>query len=396
MLNPQLEDLRDFPFDRLRALLGPLQPPADLEPLMLSIGEPRHPPPDLVAETLARSKDLWGKYPGIDGTPEFRQTIADWLIRRYGLAENAVKADQNVLPVAGSREALYLIGHVVIPREKAGQRPVVLIPNPYYHVYSAVPRTMGAVPVFMAATPETGFMPDFDSLDESVLKRTALAYLCTPSNPQGAVASLDMLKRAIELARKYDFLLAVDECYAEIYSENPPPGALQACAELGGGFDNVIVFHSLSKRSSVPGLRSGFVAGPADLIRNFRRLRSYAGATVPLPIIETSTALWREEGHVAENRALYRAKFETAQRLLGPKFGDIVPEGGFFLWLNVGDGEATARRLWTEGAVGVLPGAYMAQVDTDGFDPGAAFIRVALVHDLMTTTEALQRLVKIL
>ncbi|MCG8510950.1 MAG: aminotransferase class I/II-fold pyridoxal phosphate-dependent enzyme [Rhodospirillales bacterium] len=396
MLNPQLQDLRDFPFDRLRSLLGPLQPPADLEPLMLSIGEPQHPPPDLVVDTLARCKDLWGKYPGIDGTPEFRQTIADWLTRRYGLAENAVKPDEHILPVAGTREALYLIGHTVIPKEKAGQRPVVLIPNPYYHVYSAVPRTMGALPVFVPATPESGFMPDFEALDEEILKRTALAYLCTPSNPQGAVADLEKLKRYVELARKYDFLLAADECYAEIYGDTPPPGALQACAELRDGFDNVIVFHSLSKRSSVPGLRSGFVAGPAGLIKNFRRLRSYAGATVPLPIIEVSTALWREEGHVAENRALYRSKFEAAQRLLGDRFGNVVPEGGFFLWLDVGDGEEAARRLWTEAAIRVLPGAYMAQADADGFDPGVAFIRIALVHNLMTTTEALQRIVKVL
>ena len=396
MLNPALETLNDFPFDRLRALLGGLEPPKDLAPLVLSIGEPQHAPPPVVAQTLAASAHLWGKYPPVDGTPAFRRAVADWLTRRYALPAGMIDPDTQILPIAGSREALFMIGHLAVPRVKKAGRPVVLVPSPYYHVYSAVPQLMGAEAVFVPATAETGFLPDYAALDPALLDRVALAYLCTPSNPQGAVADIESLKRNIALAEKHDFILAVDECYTEIYMDGPPPGALQACAEMGSGLENVVVFHSLSKRSSVPGLRSGFVAGGPKTMALFRRLRSYGGASVPGPVIEASTALWREESHVEANRALYGAKFAVAERLLGPRFGPVTPAGGFFLWLNVGDGEAAARRLWTEAAIRVLPGAYMARPDDAGGNPGAAYIRVALVHDLATTTGALERLVKVL
>jgi len=400
MLNPDLDLLNDYPFDRLRGLLDPLDPPADKEKLLLSIGEPRHPAPPMVAEALERASGLWGKYPPVDATPAFRRAVADWLTNRYHLPGGMVDPDKNVLPICGSREALFLIGHLAVAREKNGKRPVVLVPNPYYHTYSATPLLTGAEAVFVPATKETGFLPDFASLDEDILERTALAYLCSPSNPQGAVADMETLKATIELARKYDFVLAADECYAEVYTETPPPGALQACAELGadggGLMDNVVIFHSLSKRSSVPGLRSGFVAGPDEAMRLFRRLRSYSGATLPLPIVEASTTLWGDETHVAENRALYKAKFEAAARILGPRFGDVIPAGAFYLWLDVGDGEAAARKLWTEGAIRVLPGEYMARTDAQGHNPGAGYVRAALVHDLETTVEALQRIADIL
>ena len=396
MLNPVLEQLSDFPFDQLRSLLDPLQPPRDLEPLFLSIGEPKHLPPQMVREIIDANEAGWGKYPGVDGTPEFRRAVAKWLSRRYRLPEDLVDPDSQILPVAGTREALFLIGHAAVPRRKRGLRPVVLVPNPYYHVYSATPVLTGAEPVFVPATEQTGFLPDFSAIDPHILERTALAYFCTPSNPQGSVADLETLKKAVALAREYDFVLAVDECYSEIHLGDPPPGALSACAEMGEGMNNVVIFHSLSKRSSVPGLRSGFVAGPAELMKAFRRVRTYGGASVPEPIIKVSTALWGEEGHVAESRALYRAKFEAAQQILGPRFGNVVPAGGFFLWLNVGDGEDAARRLWTEAAIRVLPGAYLARADADGHNPGAEYIRVALVHDLITTIGALERLVKVL
>ena len=350
----------------------------------------------MVREILDANAAGWGKYPGVDGTPEFRRAVADWLTRRYRLPDGLVDADSQILPVSGTREALFLIGHAAVPRRKGGLRPVVLVPNPYYHVYSATPLLTGAESVFVSATEQTGFLPDFSTLDPGILERTALAYFCTPSNPQGSVADMETLKRAIALARKYDFVLAVDECYSEIHLGDPPPGAISACAEMGEGMDNVVIFHSLSKRSSVPGLRSGFVAGPAELMKAFRRIRTYGGATVPEPIIKASTALWGEEGHVAESRALYRAKFDAAQRILGPRFGNVVPQGGFFLWLNVGDGEDAARRLWTEAAIRVLPGAYLARPDASGHNPGTEYIRVALVHDLITTIGALERLVKVL
>jgi N-succinyldiaminopimelate aminotransferase len=396
MLNPALDTFADLPFDRLRALLGPVEPPKDVEPLVLSIGEPQHAPPPGVAEVLAANAHLWGKYPPVDASPAFRRAVADWLTRRYGLPSGWIDPDTQILPIAGSREALFLIGHLAVPRRKKGRRPVVLVPSPYYHVYSAVPQMMGAEAVYVPATAETGFLPDYAALDPAVLERTALAFLCTPSNPQGAVAGLETLKRAVALAQRHDFILAVDECYTEIYTDGPPAGALQACAEMGEGLDHVVVFHSLSKRSSVPGLRSGFVAGAPAAMALFRRLRSYAGAGVPGPVIEASIALWGEESHVEANRALYRAKFEAAERLLGPRFGAVTPAGGFFLWLDVGDGEAAACALWREAAIRVLPGAYMARPDAAGRNPGSAYIRVALVHDLATTTRALERLVKVL
>lgn len=427
MHNPRIDELADYPFDRLRALLGDATPPAGLAPLVLSIGEPQHAQPKLLTETLAANAHLWNRYPPTEGTPELRAAAARWLTRRFGLAPDAVDPAVHVLSVAGTREALYMAADLAIPETKNGARPMVLMPTPYYHVYSGAAIMRGAEPVFLPATKATGFLPDLDAIGDDVWRRAALFYLCSPANPQGAVASLDYLKRAVALCRRHDVVLAADECYSEIYDETPaagadaskisnpaaepasgflfsrhaPPGALQACAALGGGFDNVLVFHSLSKRSSAPGLRSGFVAGDAALIARFRRLRAYAGAALPLPIQAASIALWSDEAHVEDNRALYRAKFDLAGQILGTRFGFARPAGGFYLWLDVGDGEAAARKLWAQGAIRVLPGAYMSRPVTsesapDGANPGRPYIRVALVHGLDATAEALQRLVKVL
>jgi succinyldiaminopimelate transaminase len=396
MLNPRVSVLPDYPFDRLRTLLDGVKPPAGLEPMVLSVGEPRHAPPAIIAETFARHADLWGRYPPGDGTPEFRRAVADWLTRRYGLAEGAVDPDRNVLPVAGTREALYLVSALVVPERKGGGRPAVVMPNPFYHVYGGAAAVAGAEPVTLPATAETGFLPDLARLDEKTLARTALFYYCSPANPQGAVAGIETLKAAIRLARDYDFALIADECYAEIYGDAPPPGALQACAEMGRGFDNVLVFHSLSKRSSAPGLRSGFVAGDAKLIGPFRRLRNYIGPQVPMPAIAASTALWRDETHVEENRRLYRQKFDMAAEALAGRCGFYRPAGGFFLWLDVEDGEKTAKRLWAEAAIRSLPGAYIGRPGPDGLNPGAPYIRLALVDPPAAVEAALERLVKVL
>jgi N-succinyldiaminopimelate aminotransferase len=396
MLNPRVSDLPDYPFDRLKTLLDGVEPPAGMKPLVLSVGEPRHSPPAMIAETLAKNVGLWGRYPPGDGTPEFRAAVADWLTRRYGLDQGAVDPERHVLPVAGTREALYLISALVVPQKKAGGTPVVVMPNPFYHVYGGAAAVSGAEPVYLPAAPETGFLPDIAALDKKTLERTALFYFCTPANPQGAVAGIETLKTAIRLARQHDFVLVADECYAEIYDRDPPPGALQACAALGGSFDNVLVFHSLSKRSSAPGLRSGFVAGDDKLIAPFKRLRNYVGPQVPMPTIAVSTALWRDEVHVEANRALYRRKFAIAEDILGGRFGFYRPAGGFFLWLDVGDGEATARRLWSEAAIRTLPGAYIGRPDRSGRNPGGRYLRLALVDDPKATAEALERLVKVL
>lgn len=387
MHNPRLDLLTDYPFDRLRALLGDSRPPEGVEPLVASIGEPQHAPPALIAEVLGANAHLWGKYPPVDGTPEFQEEARGWLHRRYGV-EGAP-----CLPLSGTREGLFMAAALAVDGKRG---PTVLVPNPFYQVYSGAAVMWGAEPVFLPATRKSGFLPDLDSLESPLLDQTAAMFLCSPANPQGAMASLGYLARAIELARRHDFLLIVDECYAEIHDRDPPPGALQACAALGEGFRNVLVFHSLSKRSSAAGLRSGFAAGDPNLIALFRRLRSYGGATLPLPVLAASAALWRDEAHVAENRDRYRRKFDLAETMLAGRFGFQRPDGGFFLWLEVGDGEAAARRLWTEGGLRVLPGAYLARDDASTGNPGAPYIRVALVHDEATAGELLKRLVNVL
>src|ERR1700720_4175626 len=332
-LNPQLDTLSDYPFEALRTLLNPVTPRVNDPPILMSLGEPQHQPPPLLAETLAANADKWNQYPPMNGTPDLRQAIAAWLTRRYRLPANTLDPDKHILTLAGTKEGLYLFSSLVVPREKGGREPVVLVPNPYYLVYNGAATMAGAEAVFLDATRDNRFMPDLAAIPRATLERTALFYLCSPANPQGTIASLDYLKQAIGLARRYDFVLAVDECYGEIYDRAPPPGALEACARMGGALDNVLVFHSLSKRSNAAGLRCGFVAGDPDLIARFQHLRSYGGAQVPLPLQQAATALWQDEAHVEPNRELYRRKFAVAEAALGRRFGFYRPPGGFFLWL---------------------------------------------------------------
>jgi aspartate/methionine/tyrosine aminotransferase len=270
------------------------------------------------------------------------------------------------------------------------------VPNPYYLVYNGAATMQGAEAVFLDATRDNRFMPDLGAIPREILERTALFYLCSPANPQGTVASLDYLKQAIGLAREYDFVLAVDECYAEIYDKAPPAGALEACAALGDGFDRVVVFHSLSKRSSAAGLRSGFVAGDPRLIGHYAHLRSYGGCQVPLPVQAAAAALWRDEAHVEENRAAYRRKFDLAEEALAGHYGFYRPEGGFFLWLDVGNGEEAALRLWRDAAVRVLPGGYTARPAAGRPNPGGAYVRLAIVHDEPTLAAAFERIRRVL
>ena len=396
MLNAQIDRLTDYPFQRLRELLDDAALPAGVAPILMYLGEPQHAAPAMVTETIVANAHLWNKYPLIDGTPEWREACWGWLRRRYALAESFLDPHRQILPVSGSREGLYVIASLVVPRRKGDATPLALIPNPFYQVYVAGAVMAGAEPVFVPATRERGFLPDLAGLGARTLDKVAIAYLCSPSNPQGAVADLEYLKRAVRLARRHDFVLAVDECYAEIYNDAPPPGALEACQALGGGLENVVVFHTLSKRSSVPGLRSGFVVGDPRLMHRFKTLRSYASPTLPIPILAASAALWRDDEHARANRELYRAKFDLAGQVLGARFGYERPAGGFFLWLNVGDGEGATRRLWSEAGVRVLPGRYLTREDEQGVNPGAGYIRVALVHDLDTVAEALRRIVKVL
>jgi succinyldiaminopimelate transaminase len=395
-LNPLLDTLSDYPFEALRNLLNPVQPRVNDAPILMSLGEPQHQPPALLAETLAAHAHEWNKYPPMAGTAELRQAIAAWLSRRYRLPQGAVDPDRHVLSLAGTKEGLYLLSSLVVPREKRGARPVVLVPNPYYLVYNGAATMAGADAVFLDATRENGFLPDLAAVPSATLERAALFYLCSPANPQGTIAGPGYLKEAIRLAREYDFVLAVDECYAEIWDKKPPPGALEACAALGEGFRNVVVFHSLSKRSSAAGLRSGFVAGDPALIAQFRHLRDYGGCQVPLPVQAAATALWRDEVHVEENRVRYRRKFDIAEAALGGRFGFYRPAGGFFLWLHVGDGERAALRLWREAAIRVLPGGYTARAADGRENPGQRYIRLAVVHDEAVLEAAFARIARVL
>ena len=398
----RFDTLPDGPFPRLNALIEGVAP--GKAPIVMSLGEPQHPFPDFVMETITAHAKEFGKYPPISGTPDFRAAVAAWLGRRYGLGADVIgpkkplDPELQILPVNGTREALFNIAFVATPLSKNGQRPAILMPNPFYQCYAAAALAAGAEPVYVAATRENGFMPDFASLPEELLARTAMIYFCSPANPQGAVASLEQLKDLIRLARRYGILLAIDECYAEIYDREKPAGALQAAIELSGTLDNVVVFHSLSKRSSLPGLRSGFISGDRDFLVRFRNFRNIAAPQVPMPIMAASAAAWNDEAHVEENRARYRAKIDAAERILGNRFGFYRPAGGFFLWLDVGDGEAATRELWASGGVKVLPGKYLSREDSidGGGNPGAAYIRVALVESQTATEEALARMAAIL
>ncbi len=396
MLNPRLGRLTGYPFQRLRELLADIPAPDGMSPIALSIGEPQHTPPSFISRILLEREKDWSRYPMIDGTHDFRAAVAAWARARFDLPEGMLDPDTHVLPLAGTREGLFLAGLVAIPETKNGARPLALVPNPYYHVYSGSPAMAGAETVFLSATRENGYFPRLGDVAPEIFARTAMVIVCSPNNPCGGVAQLDDLVEAVELARRHDFVLISDECYSEIYDDVPPAGALAACARLGGELDNVLVFNSLSKRSSAPGLRSGFVAGDPVLIREFKRLRSYGATAVPYPILAVSAALWRDESHVVENRAAYRAKFDVAQQTIGGRYGFFRPRGGFFLWLEVGDDVRATQALWREAAVRVLPGSFIAEEDERGLNPGHGYIRVALVHDLERIGNALERLVKVL
>ena len=395
MLSPLIAQLPDNAFPRLTALLAGVAP--GKPPITMHIGEPQHAVPAFVAPILAREAASFGKYPPITGTDALRTAIAGWLGRRYGVTADPATT---ILPLAGTREGLFLAAHVVTPQAKAAARPAILIPNPFYQCYAAAALAAGAEPVYVNATAATGFLPDIAGLDPALLDRTAAVYLCSPSNPEGAVADAAWWRTLFTLADRHQFTVLADECYAEIYDSTPPPGALEVSAAMGRGSERLLAFHSLSKRSSLAGLRSGFVTGDPTLIAAFAKLRNYVGPTVPLPVQAASAAAWDDEAHVTANRALYRAKFDAAAGILGHLNGFRRPEAGFFLWLAApardgNDGIAFARRLWAEQGVRVLPGANLARETIPGnpeSKPGTAYVRCALVNDLETTLTALQRI----
>lgn len=368
----RFSNLPEYAFPRLRRLLEGTEPGGT--PIAMSIGEPRHPMPGFVGEVLAANLSEFGRYPANDGTPELLGAISGWLARRYGVD---VGPDR-IMVLNGTREGLFNAAVALCPETKNGKRPAVLMPNPFYQVYAIAAVTVGADPVFVPATEETGFLPDYESLPAEVLDRTAIAYLCSPGNPQGAVASRAYLARLLALAEKHDFRVFADECYAEIWRLAPPPGLLEVAQETGADPERAVVFHSLSKRSNLPGLRSGFCAAGPQAMRRIRQLRAYAGAPLPQPIQRVSERAWADETHVEENRALYAQKYADAAEVFEGVNSFRLPAGGFFLWLQVDDGEAATLKLWREAGVKVLPGAYLAR-EVAGENPGQKYIRVALV-----------------
>lgn len=368
----RFSNLPDYAFPRLRKLLDAHAPGG--VPVAMTIGEPRHAMPDFVGPILAAHLDGFAVYPPNDGTPELLAAISGWIARRYGVTVG----EDRLMVLNGTREGLFNACLAISPERKGGKAPVVLMPNPFYQVYTVAAVTAGAEPVYVPATAATGHLPDYGSLPADLLDRVTVAYICSPANPQGTVASRDYWADLLALAEKHDFVIFADECYSEIWRTSPPSGVLEVADQVRANPERVFAFHSLSKRSNLPGLRSGFVAGGREGIAQIRKLRAFAGAPLPLPLQRVAEACWQDEAHVTASRALYQEKFALADRIFAGMQGYQSPEGGFFLWLPVPDGEAAALKLWRETGVRVLPGAYLSR-DVGGENPGAGYIRVALV-----------------
>lgn len=391
-MNPDLDRLQPYPFEKLARLKAGIEPPAGLAHIPLYIGEPQHPAPALALDALVANLAQLSTYPLTRGTPGLRGAIADWAVRRYRL--QGLDAERQVLPVAGTREALFAFAQAVVDRD-AARRPLVLMPNPFYQIYEGAALLAGADPYFLNTPAETGFLPDYDAVPDDIWARCRLLYLCSPGNPTGAVTPAATLAALIERADAFGFVIAADECYSEIYFDEsaPPVGLLEACARLGRhDYRRCVVFNSLSKRSNLPGLRSGFVAGDADVLGAFLKYRTYHGCALPGATQAASVAAWGDESHVQTNRALYRAKLDAVLDVLAPVLDVPRPEAGFFLWPRVpGDDARYAQRLYAQQHVTVLPGRYLARDTADG-NPGAGRVRIALVAPLADCIEAAARI----
>jgi N-succinyldiaminopimelate aminotransferase len=391
-VNPRLDLLHAYPFERLNRLKAGVTPPPELPHVALSIGEPKHPAPPFVLEALTRALGTLGTYPAALGLPEFRASVAAWLDRRYGLG-GAVDPTTMVLPVNGTREALFAFVQAVV--DPGARAPLVAMPNPFYQIYEGAALLAGAQPFYLDTTPGTGWLPDLDAVPAEVWDRCEVLFLCSPGNPTGTVAGPAYLQHALELAERHDFLIAADECYADVHLDEAraPPGFLAACRAAGRArFERVVVFHSLSKRSSVPGLRSGFVAGDPAVLARFRLYRTYHGCALPVHVQLASIAAWDDDAHSAANRTLYRAKFDAVLPILRPVLDVERPEAGFYLWPRVpGDDEAFTRELYARRNVTVLPGSYLARDGAAG-NPGRGRIRISLVAGLDECVAAAERI----
>ena len=395
-MNPQLNERIaqfDSPFRRLDELLAGITPDPQRTPIIMSVGEPQDAPPPLLADTIAAHAHLWNRYPQAVGTPEFRRAVQGYLHRRYGSTRGRIDPDAEVSPVTSSREGLYLAASIATSPSRAA--PLAVMQNPFYQTYRAAALMAGATPLYLPHSGFPDFALDIGAVDEDTWARTSILYLCSPSNPDGRVIPAQEMRCAIEAARRHDFLVVFDECYAELYDTAPPPGALDVLAALDSGehwLSHVLVLHSLSKRSSAAGLRSGFAVGDRRILAALNRVRLNGTACTPLPLLAAAAALWSEDSHVEAMRERLRERKDTADRLLGAFDGYYRPPCGFFLWLKVDDGLALTQRLWREFALKVLPGAYLTQPDEQGLNAGRDFVRIALVHDPETTREGLSRL----
>ncbi|MFG5861539.1 succinyldiaminopimelate transaminase [Metapseudomonas sp. CR1201] len=390
-MNDALNQLQPYPFEKLRALLAGAQP-AGKKAIALSIGEPKHRSPAFVAEALTANLDQLAVYPTTLGIPALRETIAQWCEGRFRVPAGWLDAARHVLPVNGTREALFAFTQAVVNRADSG---LVVSPNPFYQIYEGAALLAGAEPHYLPCLAENGFNPDFDAVPADVWQRCQILFLCSPGNPTGALIPVETLKKLIALADEHDFVIAADECYSELYfdEQNPPAGLLTACAELGrSDFARCVVFHSLSKRSNLPGLRSGFVAGDADILKSFLLYRTYHGCAMPVQTQLASVAAWKDEVHVRANRAMYREKFDAMLDILGPVLDVQRPDGGFYLWPKTPvDDETFTRELFAREHVTVVPGSYLSRA-VDGFNPGAGRVRMALVAPLAECMEAGERI----
>lgn len=393
-MNPAINHLHPYPFEKLAKLFADLKP-ADLPNISLSIGEPKHQAPEFVKQKLIESLQHLSTYPTSKGLPALRNSIANWLKQRFQL--QAVDTETQVLPVSGTREALFSFVQATIDRN---QNPYVVMPNPFYQIYEGASILAGATPYFYNCTPENNYLGNMDDIPASVWQQTQLLFLCTPGNPTGAVIPMHQLKKLIALSDQHDFIIASDECYSELYFDEAPTGLLQACAELGRhDYKNCVVFHSLSKRSNLPGLRSGFVAGDAKILDSYLKYRTYHGAAMPVQHQLASIVAWQDEAHVEQNRQLYRQKFDLFLSELGQLLPFQKPDAGFYFWLNVDDDERFARHLYEKANITVLPGRYLSRnvlQDHVQGNPGQNHVRMALVADMNQCEQVIKRLKHIL
>ena len=391
-MNPLLNQLQPYPFARLREAMRDWTTPAGLQPVHLQIGEPKHATPKIITDALAASLAGLSKYPLTAGLPELRQACANWAARRYQGVE--LNPDTEVLPVLGSREALFSFAQALLNPVSDGLKPVVVSLNPFYQIYEGA-ALLGGGEIRFANCPAPSFKPDWRSIGENLWRRTQLVFVCSPNNPSGSVLQLDNWKELFDLQDKYGFTIASDECYSEIYFDGEKPiGGLEAAHKLGRGNKGLVMFTSLSKRSSVPGLRSGFVAGDAEILSRFLLYRTYHGSAMGIPVQHASIAAWNDEQHVIENRRLYQEKFDRVLPILQQAFDVKRPDASFYIWLKVpgGDDLAFAKKLWQEAAIQVLPGRFLAR-DTEYGNPGEGYVRIALVADVDTCVKAAETIV---